>query len=529
MGRTDTKNDNYSHFQHRATPFLHKKLKSYVANDCCLVLDTLESRYNKRVSIETSKVLLFITDWPDQLKSVIAFLKKRNYDVHTVSDLKDSVTKIFEIHPQFVFLAWDHNDRKVTTFAKLLGQTTSAPIIPFINKNTKDSILRFGACPLSPKLYPPLSGPAVERLVLKTGIDDRKLVRARDRSAATAEEVRKAKQLLVDSLNQETHDSIELLADGPPVPDEAVIEILAAHNLPEKDLSTQIGSMNERLNLTKGALEQNQIEGFKKNLDDHLKLPLENILANQQEDRAFNGASVAKKSNLIIQKGTPSSMKNSTHLIHRGSNTHKTASTHSEPQLHSAPNFIYCLSLVSEKWCGYFMVSTTTLLDYTQIDLAFADWIKMQMAVGEIDESQYFELHNLETEEWAEIKRHADFTEQMQIQEHHFEICFLRVLPDDMKIQLSEDKAYICVPTEEIPIDIPLDFSLWLHLPENKKYLLYTAQYSPLEDKQKQRLLLNQVDTLFTSLQHEKFYRYFLLKKNLNAVVSSRPQKAAAQ
>lgn len=481
------------------------------------------------VSTETSKVLLFITDLPDQLKSVIAFLKKRNYEVHTVSELKDSVTQIFAIQPQFVFLAWDHTDRKVTTFAKLLTQTTSSPIIPFINKNTKDSILRFGACPLNPKLYPPLSGPAVERLVLKSGIDDRKLVRDRDRSAASAEEQKKAQQLLVDSLNQEAADSAEiLLNDSPPAPDELEIKLPAAPCLSAEALSAQISTHNQNLSQPKHELGKSQIEGFKKNLDDHLKLPLENILANQDESRAFNGSSLSQKSNLIIQKGAPSSMKNSTHLMFRTTADRKSAQQHEPAELLSTSNFVYCLSLVSEKWCGYFMVSTATLLDFSQIDLAFSDWIKMQMAVGEIDESQYFELHNLEPDEWAEIKKHSDFTEQMQIQDHHFELCFLRILPDDMKIRLSDDKSYIRIPTEDIPTDLPLDFSLWLHLPENKKYLLYTPQHSPLDDKQKQRLLLNQVDNLFTSLEHEKFYRYFLLKKNLQQITAAIPKKRAA-
>lgn len=89
-----------------------KKLKSYVVNGACLILGAQECRYNRAVSTESNKVLLFITDLPDQLKSVITFLKKRNYEVYTVAELKDSVTKIFEIQPQFVFLAWDHKDRK---------------------------------------------------------------------------------------------------------------------------------------------------------------------------------------------------------------------------------------------------------------------------------------------------------------------------------------------------------------------------------------------------------------------------------
>lgn len=481
------------------------------------------------MSPETSKVLLFITDLPDQLKSVIAFLKKRNYDVHTVSELKDSVTKIFELQPEFVFLAWDHSDRKVTTFAKLLTQTTSSPIIPFINKNTKDSILRFGACPLNPKLYPPLSGPAVERLVLKTGIDDRKLVRDRDRSATTAEELKKAQQILVDSLNQDTTDQNEvLLSESPPVPDDLDIKMPAAPVLTTEDISAQISSHNHNLSQPKRELEPSQIEGFKKNLDDHLKLPLENILANHEEAKAFNGSPGYQKSNLIIQKGAPSSMKNSTHMMFRTASDNKPTLARGQNEVLAPAHFIYCLSLVSEKWCGYFMVSTSTLLDFTQIDLAFSDWIKMQMAVGEINESQYFELHNLEPEEWSDIKKQSDFTEQMQIQEHHFELCFLRVSPDDMKILLSDDNNYIRIATEGVPTDLPLDFGLWLHLPENKKYLLYTPQHSPLDEKQKQRLLQNHVDTLFTSLEHEKFYRYYLLKKNLQHVLEAHPKKKAA-
>ncbi len=504
-----------------------KKLKSYVVNGACLILGAQECRYNRAVSTESNKVLLFITDLPDQLKSVITFLKKRNYEVYTVAELKDSVTKIFEIQPQFVFLAWDHNDRKVITFANLLAQTTSVPIIPFINKNTKDSILRFGLCPLNPKLYPPLSGPAVERLILKTGIDDRKLVRDRVRHAATAEEVRKAKQLLVDSLNQDLNEPAEIFPDQTNLlNDENNVQITTAPTVSAEVASAQINSHNALLNQSKNELQQNQISGFKQNLDDFLIMPLENILANQDVSRAFTGSALTPKSSLIIQKGAPSSFKNSTHLNHQ--DTGESKAVLGDGELTAPPVFIYCLSLVSEKWCGYFMVSTTTLLDYSQIDLAFSDWIKMQMDVGDLTESQYFELHNIEPEEWSQIKKNADYAESMQIQEHSFELCFLRISPEDMKVNLSEDGNYVRIPTEHIPTETPLDFGLWLHLPENRKYLLYTPQYSQFEEKQKQRLLTNKVDTLYTSLQHEKFYRYYLLKKNIQHLTAIRPKKAAA-
>ena len=88
------------------------------------------------------QVLLFISHQPDDLKIVISFLKKRNFDVHVESDIKGSITNVFEIKPDFIFLAWDHPDKKITMLPKILGQSVASVIVPFINKNSKDAIFK---------------------------------------------------------------------------------------------------------------------------------------------------------------------------------------------------------------------------------------------------------------------------------------------------------------------------------------------------------------------------------------------------
>ena len=511
------------------------------------------------------KVLLFITNLPDNLKIVISFLSKREFIVFVETEIKEAVAQIFEKKPDFVFLAWDHTDKKITMLPKLLEKSTTSIMVPFINKNTNDSILKFGQCPLNPKLYPPVSGPAIERLILKHSKEDIDfLSKVNQFKTAPANE----QELLniQNNLNALAASEIEEAELAPPaeptedLKNEAKVK-MPAHlplsiELPEEleQLTKELEDRNFNLEQDKVALSTEQIANMKSSLTEDVVEPLTNILeslenlenlegsdeelrtGHQQTDRPSslqqkedisntnfkkNFSSGYKptneiKTDLIIEKSSTDFSRQSSLFFK--DETEKTVRHNPielvEAELESSVLQVYCFSVVADSWCGYFVVSTKATLDYPSLDLAFTEWLKKQFPnLGTITERDYFEFNQVDVKAVQEIETMAELNENIQAHNFDFRISLFSVKPEDMKVELNDEKSYIKIFTQDIPTNDSVGFNLFLHLPENQKYLLYSLKNKPLSDDQKSRLLNKNITQMYTAINDEHVYRKFLVRK----------------
>lgn len=109
----------------------------------------------------------------------------------------------------------------------------------------------------------------------------------------------------------------------------------------------------------------------------------------------------------------------------------------------------------------------------------------------------------------------AEHLQQTSIEGNALDIGFFAVDPSNMLVELTDESDLIKLTTEKVPADVPLNFSLHLHLPENKKYLLYTQAGGLLRGDQKNRLLSSKVLELYTLLEFEREYKAFLAEQTV--------------
>ena len=477
------------------------------------------------------KVLLFISHQPDAIKVAGSFLSKRNFSVHVEAEIKDALVQIFEIKPDFIFIAWDHPDKKVTLLPKILANSTASIVVPFINKNTKDSIFKIDQCPYTPKLYPPLSGPSVERLILKATKEDADYLEKVNKfktKTAKHDEIMAIQKNLADTALAEIGDTEE----SPP---EADASDLLEQNLPDDESNlngslSEIEKRNALLDEEKAPLTEDQIKGLRETLDEKVKPSLENVLS-AQDSAGAKKEKAKQKNTLIFQTGPVSTFIDKGPIIQKGisrttGNFNRVkkpkdlAPVSEEPLVESEvveSYNVYCISIISASWCGYFVVSSLTSLDFNTIDLVFTDWIKAQLRnLDDITERDYFDFENVSPESIKEIQKIADYSEEMNAYDRDFNVSFFAVEPKDMKIDFSPDKNFIQVYTRDIPPQAALDFDLLLHLPENKKYLLFTMKAMAITEDQRSRLLSRNVTQLFTSIENEREFRRFLVRKTFS-------------
>lgn len=496
---------------------------------------------------ESKKVLLFVTNLPENLKIVLSFLGKREFNVFIETEIKEAVVKVFEKKPDFIFIAWDHPDKKIMMLPKLLEKSTASIIVPFINKNTKESIFRFGQCPLNPKLYPPISGPAIERLILKHSKEDAdfltKVSQFKTAAAAATEE-----ELLNIQNNLNALAAIEEpeVIEAPPTSTEAEEDLVTAKFparplmdmvLPDEleKLTQELEDRNFTLEHEKKELSEEQIQDMKTSLTEEVADPLTNILQSIEppEDEptteqgrtdsstlkrnfSSNQSSQQIKTELLIEKSsTDFSRKNALFFKDESQEIKEHAPQEiGEAAVENSLFQVYCFSIVANNWCGYFVVSTKAKLDYPNLDLAFTDWLKKQFPdIGAITERDFFEFSQVDLQAVEEIEKMAEMTENLKAHNYDFRVSLFSVKPDDMKVEFNTEKSYIKIFTRDIPTDDPIGFNLFLHLPENQKYLLYSAKNKPLNDDQKLRLLNKNITQLYTSIGDEHIYRKFLLRK----------------
>ena len=111
--------------------------------------------------------LLFVKNFAHQIGPVEKFLKKRGFNVVIEMDIKSGMDRILEINPEYIFLAWDHKNENIRMMPKTIYQSCTGQVVPFIMSTQRDQIIQLESSGFENKLYPPLSGPAIMRVISK--------------------------------------------------------------------------------------------------------------------------------------------------------------------------------------------------------------------------------------------------------------------------------------------------------------------------------------------------------------------------
>jgi hypothetical protein len=100
------------------------------------------------------------------------FLRNRNWIVGSSINLREALAYIIQKKPQYILISSDHPNKKVRAMPKMLMQAFSVRVIGFAEKGTSNSTKNLLEMALEYNLYPPVSGPAIERMILKIRKDE---------------------------------------------------------------------------------------------------------------------------------------------------------------------------------------------------------------------------------------------------------------------------------------------------------------------------------------------------------------------
>ena len=169
---------------------------------------------------------------------------------------------------------------------------------------------------------------------------------------------------------------------------------------------------------------------------------------------------------------------------------------------------LLCLIVQSDTWCGYLLVSSQLKMNNSDYHSILQGWLQKQFVnMNEIAETDYFEINlavseNIELKEWAQEK--ADYLELFEIESNEVLLSFFSIDPKFLIVEINDSNEMLEVPIDFVKTDQKIALSLFLHLPDNKKYILYTPANQILSGLQKTKLIDKLVEKLYTPLDFEK-------------------------
>lgn len=113
------------------------------------------------------KSIFILKAKPHSLRSAENFLGNRNWDIRPTTDVKMALMSLLKEPVDYALIGVDHANPNVTRLPDILSQTLKIPIILFAESMTPQSSLLLRSSKYPHILFPPVSGPSIERMLLK--------------------------------------------------------------------------------------------------------------------------------------------------------------------------------------------------------------------------------------------------------------------------------------------------------------------------------------------------------------------------
>ena len=113
------------------------------------------------------KSMLILKSSATALGAVETFLRNRGWKIHSTTDLKEAFEQIVTQKPSYVLITVDHSNKKVRTLPKLIAANFPTATIVFAETQTPASYKMLHESASEYRVYPPVTGPAIERCINK--------------------------------------------------------------------------------------------------------------------------------------------------------------------------------------------------------------------------------------------------------------------------------------------------------------------------------------------------------------------------
>lgn len=482
-----------------------------------------------------AKKLYFLHSPKSNLNAIESYLKKRNLDVILQSDPKQALVEIVQTSPDYTFIAWDHPNERVQQFPKVILQSILTSIVPFCFGNDKFSVRALQAAKMPHKLFPPITGPAIQRILMKlekennpNPVDDpsqskRKKLSSTDSHQSDMVQVKSSFQSSDTNMNSLVQD----------LEDQQSKENLNRSN------SSNIKSMNpyDKQKMAQ-ALRKSQMSFFKSDTQNGGGTNNQTSSFAYMPQHAF-----AKSSPLTAALKANLNKTYEEKFLNQLSELIETFNDSESPTQQDA-QFVnadisqttlgYCLVVNSPKWSGYLIIASESYLEFEVLQTLIQQWLEENLNAeasnvenaepdtGNENESVssqgfYISFAAVQFDEFAQVQ--ANYCKIIEQGAKKTIVAFFSVNPLFLNVALHTKHDMITLELAEIPTEKSTGLDIYLYLPENDKFILYLKNSDPLLADQHQRLSQKNVEHLYTALEYEQIVLRLRCESVLNLMI----------
>ena len=434
--------------------------------------------------IEGKKTLLILKSQQQSLLAVESFLRNRGWEVHSTTNLKEALSHTIAKQPQFVLITVDHPNKKVKNLPKILMSALPVCVAAFAENANAASFKEVSDSKTEYKLFPPVTGPAVERMVNKYHKD---LITKK----STSHDREKLGISGGDSDNMTIAIKGQLSA-------QLLVQLMGDdNNLPPSDWAQSAGSDSDPY--TGLPTEKKQGGWFPQSDSPGTAQP---PLAPSYSEEDIEGLDLREKKQRPSATDRSSDESNTHQRIQEGiieSCTEQALAeiciltAHPEAKRIAETTQIACITVESPRFSGYLIAAmganqkmNDALLEKIKNRLFFY----LKQYGEEVDSSEalrHFNIRPVAFESWA--LECAHFLRKSIHDQNEIAMAFFPTEETKVRWQDSLRDDMVKVSIEDVICDLVLQFDIYLHLPINDRYILYTPRGGIFYQTQKEKLL----------------------------------------
>lgn len=503
-----------------------------------------------------NKKLLIIKATPTSLGTTEGFLKNREWNIKSTSNLKEALIFLVQEQPRFVMVCIDHPNRKVRNLPRILTQAFPVCVIAFTEISSAASYNLLNTSSTEYVVYPPVTGPAVERTVNKFYKDQQSkgvsnpFQRSGPGQAGTdgliaikgdgaGGEAQSAQSILLQLLNSDDNTA----TSGSP-PNGSGVGYLKGTNS-EINLGIQPSPIdNDGGGPTWARQNPGKGPGYTPDYDDTddagtgkgpysnhkntgggwAPLPEQKKKRPQLTPEQVENDPRSTKSDSIILRGTKEALDKS---------CLKTDCSEASPV--DEATHISCIVIESSRFSGYLI---TAMGKNKKNDDAFIGKVRERLfrflrdngEILEDSDSINLKIKEVPFDSWA--LEQAEFLRKAVHEGNEVAMAFFPCSQVRTVCGQSPDAEMTSIHLNDLAGDVAVEFNVYIYLPKNNKYVLYTPRGSKFFSVQKERLInqgISNLHILKAEVQDlDKYRAQNFLNEQIHIFEDKQKEKAAA-
>jgi hypothetical protein len=411
------------------------------------------------------------------------FLKNRQWQVASSTSLKQALMVVIRNKPDYLLLSVEHPNKKAAMLPKLLLQAFGLKVIPYSDSNAGSKTLQL--MQIEHSLYAPVSGPSIERLILRAHKEDaeKAIENAEQRSLSSKDSQSTAPGVMVFSSDKDSSSAKD-----------ALMQFMRGDDGGEGDLITQEG-----IGMGQAFSETQDGSYYRRRKQKEAKYFSDPVVPTERKSILAQGASDAVDSSVLVKGGEP------------------------EEVLEQTSN-VACVTIQSSRFSGYLLCALgknkkieSDLIKTIQKKLF--TFLRQSGEQVKDHENLDIEIKAVDFVDWS--MEQAQFLKKSQHQGNELAMAFFPREKMGKEWNPPIENGMAILDIEDIPTDVSLDFNLYIHLPENNKFLLYTPEKSQLFKRQKDRLVGKGVAKVYVKEEAIQSLQKFQTQQYLNEMIQS--------